>query len=76
MTKIYLSIVKEEKWPTFSIDFLNTKQINLPIQINGKLKGTIMFKTNLQQEEIVKIIFLLPKNAQILESKKVKKQFI
>ena len=38
------SIVKEEKWPTFSIDFLNTKQINLPIQNNGKLKAIIWLK--------------------------------
>ena len=67
------SIVKEEKWPTFRKDYLVTKQINLPIQINGKLKATMIIDIDLPQKEIVKRVLTIPKIIQILEGKQIKK---
>ena len=65
--------MKEEKWPTFVKDYLVTKQINLPIQINGKIKTTIMIDVGLTREEIVKKVLAIPKIIQILNNKQIKK---
>ena len=67
------SIVKEEKWPIFVKDFLVSKQINLPIQINGKLKATIVVNIDMTQTEIIKKALAIPKISQILNGKQIKK---
>ena len=67
------SIVKEEKWPAFVKDFLVSKQVNLPIQINGKLKATIVVNIDMTQTEIVKKALAIPKISQILNNKQIKK---
>lgn len=67
------SIVKEEKWPVFVKDFLVSKQINLPIQINGKLKATIVVNIDMTQTEIIKKALAIPKISQILNGKQIKK---
>ena len=54
-------------------DFLVSKQINLPIQINGKLKATIVVNIDMTQVEIIKKILTIPKISQILNSKQIKK---
>ena len=54
-------------------DFLVSKQINLPIQINGKLKATIVVNIDMTQDEIIKKILTIPKISQILNSKQIKK---
>ena len=54
-------------------DFLVSKQINLPIQINGKLKATIVVNIDMTQTEIIKKALAIPKISQILNGKQIKK---
>ena len=54
-------------------DFLVSKQVNLPIQINGKLKATIVVNIDMTQTEIVKKALAIPKISQILNNKQIKK---
>lgn len=42
-------------WPEIMEDN-SVKQINLPVQINGKMKGTILVNENTSQEEVLKLI--------------------
>lgn len=64
----------------FKTDFPKVKQkylildvINLPVQINGKLRGQIQVKINAEQDEVLNTIKKDPKLNSILENKNIKK---
>lgn len=44
------------KWPTYDEKYLDRKEINLPIQINGKMKKTILVDKKISQEEVIDAI--------------------
>ena len=47
----------EDEWPKYSEKYLSRNEINLPIQINGKMKKTIIVDSNIEDEnEIVAMI--------------------
>ncbi len=46
----------DEKWPKYDDAYLNVNEINLPIQINGKMKKTILVSRKIEEEEILKKI--------------------
>ena len=45
-----------DKWPTFDEKYLAQNEINLPIQINGKMKKTIPVNKEISQEEVIDVI--------------------
>ena len=59
-------------WPKVMEDN-SIKQINLPVQVNGKMKGTILVNENTTQEEVLKLIKQNDRFAQFVsgEIKKV-----
>ena len=44
---------KEVKWPTVSKEELIEEQINFVVQINGKKRGLLMTKRDLEENEIL-----------------------
>ncbi len=44
------------KWPTFDPDKIAEDTINLPVQINGKMKGTIEVAAGISQDEVVALV--------------------
>ena len=48
--------ISEEKWPTYNENKLVKNVISLPVQINGKMRGTIQVPSNAGQEDILKLI--------------------
>ena len=44
--------ISYEKWPTYDKNALIVDEIEIPVQINGKVKSKIMITNNLSQEEI------------------------
>ena len=47
----------DDEWPKYDDKYLKRNEINLPIQINGKMKKTILVNSNIEDEnEIIKII--------------------
>jgi leucyl-tRNA synthetase len=41
-----------QKWPTILTEKLEQSTINLPIQVNGKIRGTVEIPTGLAQDEV------------------------
>jgi leucyl-tRNA synthetase len=67
-TSIHLS-----QFPKFDESLLSSVEINLPIQVNGKLISTIKIPQNLTQEEVLNLAYENEKVAKILENKEIKK---
>jgi leucyl-tRNA synthetase len=66
------SIFKTE-FPKVREKYLTLDLINIPVQINGKLRGQIQVKIDSEQEEILNIIKKDPKLKNLLENKTIKK---
>ena len=61
-------------WPTFDEKLTIDDMINLPIQINGKLRATIDVAKDLSQEEIKKIVHENEKVQKLIEDKNIVKE--
>ena len=47
----------DDEWPKYDEKYLNKNEINLPIQINGKMKKTILVDSSIEDEnQIIKMI--------------------
>ena len=46
---------EDERWPQFSEEKLELDEIEIPVQINGKLRGKVIAQKNVTQEELVKL---------------------
>ena len=44
------------KWPEYDVNYLSSDEINLPIQVNGKMKKTILINRNEEENEILEKI--------------------
>ena len=54
---IFKGNIIDDEWPKYDEKYLNRNEINLPIQINGKMKKTILIDSNIEDEnEIVGMI--------------------
>jgi leucyl-tRNA synthetase len=60
-------------WPVFDENIINESVIELPVQINGKLKSKIIVPMNATEEEVRKIIELDSKIVSQLKGKKILK---
>ena len=49
--------ILDEKFPEYDENKTKKQEINLPVQINGKMKGTILVSANLGQAEIEEIVY-------------------
>ena len=64
--------ISYEKWPTFDENKTLDNTINLPIQINGKLKGTIDIAMDTPEEQIKTMVH--NKISNLLEEKQIVKE--
>ena len=62
-----------KNWPSVNNDLLVETNINLPIQIQGKLVATIKTKKGYEEEEILKLIYKIDKIKNKINNKKVLK---
>ncbi|MCA6079473.1 MAG: leucine--tRNA ligase [Endomicrobium sp.] len=60
-------------WPAFDESMMKQSSIEIPVQINGKLRGKIMISTGTDEDEIKKIIETNEKIAPQLKDKKIEK---
>jgi leucyl-tRNA synthetase len=62
-----------EKWPKFNADLIKDEAIELPIQINGKMRSKIFITQDMSEEEIKKIVLADEKVKRNLVGNEVKK---
>jgi leucyl-tRNA synthetase len=62
-----------ERWPTYDPALLKDEQIEVPVQVNGKLRGRIVVASDAGGEVIEATARADPKIAVLLEGKTVKK---
>ncbi|MGB9637870.1 MAG: leucine--tRNA ligase [bacterium] len=67
-----ISIFKTE-FPRVREKYLTLDLINLPVQINGKLRAQVQVKLDAEQEEVLNIIKNDPKLNSLLQNKNIKK---
>ena len=74
-SNIMLSLFNEniKYWPSVNSDLLIETDINLPIQIHGKLVTTINTTKGYSEKEILKTIYQLDKIKNKIQNKKVTK---
>ena len=46
----------DDKWPEYDEKYLEASEIELPIQINGKMKKTVIIPKDAKEDEILSII--------------------
>ena len=67
--------VKNQKWPEINEDILKEEEINIVVQINGKKRGIVVTKTQINEKELIELI----KNENLnkyLKTESIKRKFI
>ena len=76
-SNIYLNLfskkIEECLWPIIDLKLLEKSEIELPIQIHGKLITTINTKKDYNEENLLKDIYKIDKIQKKIDEKKVKK---
>ena len=67
------TILANTPWPDVNTDFLFENNSTIAVQINGKLKGTITLPRGCKGKEAEKAAMALPKIAETVKNKAVKK---
>ena len=62
-----------QKWPKINKDLLVEENIEIPVQINGKVRGTITIRKDSKQEEVEKIVLSSDTLGHHLSKEKIKK---
>ena len=74
-SKIYLRLFKREltnsKWPSINENLLIEDELDLPIQVKGKLVTTISTKKGYNQDELLNSVYKLNKIKNKIEDKKI-----
>ena len=65
---------KNMKWPEYDKKILKENTVNIVIQINGKKRGLVESKSNMQEEELIEIIKENQKILKYLEGKNIKRK--
>ena len=65
-----------EPWPAFDEEMLAVDSLELPVQINGKLRGRITIAANATSDQILQAAKADPKVASALEGKEIIKEIV
>lgn len=68
--------VEIEKWPEADPDYLVADEIEIAIQINGKVRDKVMIVANISDDDLKQTVLDLPKVKQNLEGKEIVKVII
>ena len=60
-------------WPAANADLARDDEVEVPVQVNGKLRGKLKLPTGTAQEELVKLALAEPGVAQHIEGKRIVK---
>lgn len=55
--RVFGTNILQEKWPQYDEKYLVEDQLNLPVQVNGKMKKVIFVKRDISQQDLLNEIF-------------------
>lgn len=67
------SSVHVEPWPAFDPDLVAAEQVELPVQVNGKLRDKVLVPPGLSEAELEAIVMAQPRIIANLEGRQVVK---
>ena len=70
----YLNTITYETWPNYDESKLVNDEINLPIQVNGKVRATISISIDLPEEQIKEMAHNVPNVKNHIEGKSIIKE--
>ena len=70
----FKDLVSENEWPKFCEDYIAVSTINLPIQVNGKLRGTIDISLDASEEEIMQKALEVNNVKKVIGDKSIRKK--
>ena len=56
-----------ESWPTYCEDKCQDSEINIAVQVNGKMRGTVLMEADLENDAVVANVLADEKIAKFLE---------
>jgi leucyl-tRNA synthetase len=72
----YSAGLSRERWPEYREDLTKEEQIEIPVQINGRLRGKIRVNDGASDDETVELALKDPRIAMILNGKQVVKTVV
>jgi leucyl-tRNA synthetase len=66
----------KEKWPEYREDLTKEEQIEIPVQINGRLRGKILVGGGMSDDETAELALKDPRIAMLLDGKQVVKTVV
>jgi leucyl-tRNA synthetase len=63
-------------WPQFRAEFAAEEQVEIIIQLNGKVRGKVVADVGLEEEALITLAIAEPKVAQLLDGKQVVKRIV
>lgn len=69
----YKGLLVDRPWPKANPKYLQDETVEMAVQVNGKLRGTIEIALGLDQEEIKKMALNLPTVERLVADKQVRK---
>ena len=67
--------IHKEKWPEYDENKTIKNIVEIPIQINGKIRKKIMINPKASQEEVKTMINNIPTIAELIKQNGIKKEF-
>jgi leucyl-tRNA synthetase len=61
-------------WPSFNQELARDDEVEIPVQVNGRVRGKIKVATGSAESDVVRIALALPAVAQHVNGKRVVKQ--
>ncbi len=65
--------LSKAKWPAYSEELAREEQVEIPIQINGRVRGKILADVGLSEEETINLARKEPRIAELIEGKQIVK---
>ncbi len=70
------SLVSLEKWPSYDVAKTVDDTVEVALQVNGKLRGTMTVQKSASKEEMLKQAYEMPRVAEAVEGKTVVKEIV
>ena len=74
LNELFENPLKDLHWPKIDKNLLQTKKVNIVVQINGKKREVLNLENNISEKEVMNIVLKNNKLNKFLEEKKISKK--